>query len=475
MTGLDDLTFAPAWQLRDLIRQRKLSPVEITEHYLRRIEGLNPRLNAYLTVCGEEALAAARAAEQAVMAGRDLGVLHGVPIAIKDLNPTKGIRTTRGSLVYKDWVPDEDDMVAERVRRSGAIILGKTNTPEFGARGTTENRLGDACRNPWDPTRTAGGSSGGAAAALAAGLCPLATGSDAGGSIRIPGSFCGVYGIRPTQGRVPRLYSGRGGWGIFSQNGPMSHTVRDAAILLQVLAGPDPRDPTCLQEQPPDFEAAARDGNVRGLRIAWSADLGGVPVDPEVRTATGAAAAVFAELGATVEEADPPIDTEKVLWIFRTIWQSDHAAEFGPLLETHRDLLTDYFRQGLEIAVEWKASRLAQAIREREWHRARLDEFFQQYDLLLTPATAVTAFPIEQFPTEIDGKPVDPAWGYTPFTYPFNVSGQTAAIVPCGFSSQGLPIGLHIVGRRGEETTVLRASAAFEAARPWHQRRPPLS
>lgn len=472
MANLDDLTFAPAWQLRDLIRRKELSPVEITEHYLKRIQDLNPRLNAYLTICADEAMQAARFAEQAIVDGRELEPLHGVPISIKDLNPTKGIRTTRGSLVYRDWVPEADDIMTERVRQAGAIILGKTNTPEFGARGTTENRLGEPCRNPWDLTRTAGGSSGGAAAALAAGLCPLATGSDAGGSIRIPGSFCGVYGIRPSQGRVPRPYSGAGGWGMFSQNGPMSHTVRDAALLLQIMAGPDPRDPTCIQQEPPDFEAAL-DGNVRGLRIAWSADLGYAAVDPEVSEIAKAAAAVFSELGAVVEEADPPIDGEKVQYVFRTIWQSDHAAEFGPLLETHRDLLTDYFRQGLERAIEWKASRLAQALRDREWHRARLDEFFQRYDLLLTPTMAVTAFPIEQFPTEINGRTVDPVWGYTPFTYPFNVSGQPAATAPCGFSQQGLPVGLHIVGRRGEETTVLRASAAFEAARPWSGRRPP--
>jgi Asp-tRNA(Asn)/Glu-tRNA(Gln) amidotransferase A subunit family amidase len=270
----NDLTFTPAWRLSELVRRHAVSPVEITEHFLRRSEALNPHLNAYLTICADQAMAAAQAAENASNEGRDLGPLHGVPIAIKDLNPTKGIRTTRGSLVYKDWIPDEDDPVVERVRRAGAIIIGKTNTPEFGARGTTENRLGPACRNPWDTTRTAGGSSGGAAAALAAGLCPLATGSDAGGSIRIPGSFCGVYGIRPTQGRVPRLYKVPGGWGALSQNGPMSHSVRDAALLLQVIAGPDPRDPTSLHEPPPDFQAAAASADVKGLHIVWSPDLG---------------------------------------------------------------------------------------------------------------------------------------------------------------------------------------------------------
>ena len=475
MKPLDELTFTPAWRIAELIRNQEISTVEMTEHFLARIEELNPKLNAYITVCPEQALASARAAEKAILENEEIGPLHGVPISIKDLNPTRGIRTTRGSLIYKDWIPDEDDMMSERVRLAGAVILGKTNTPEFGARGTTENYLGDACRNPWNTERTAGGSSGGAAAALAAGLCSIATGSDAGGSIRIPGSFCGVYGIRPSQGRVPRLYSGIGGWTPFSQNGPIAHTVRDAAILLQVMAGPDPRDPTCLQGTPPNFEQATFNADVKGMRIAWSPDLGYAPVDPDVRKTCEQSAHLFAQFGANVEEANPPIEGDKALNIFRTMWHADHSAEFGHLLDSSAHLLTDYFRIGLEMGVRVQGRHLAQALRDREWHRAKLDNFFRSYDLLLTPSTAVTAFPIEQFPSIIGERQVDPGWGFSPFTYPFNISGQPAATVPCGFSSQGLPIGFQIVGRRGEETTVLRASAAFESAKPWQNRHPPIS
>lgn len=469
-----ETAFMPAWRLRDLIREKKLSPVEATREFLARIERLNPKLNAYLTVCAEDALASARAAEDAVMRGRRLGPLHGVPISIKDLNPTRGIRTTMGSLVHIDWVPDQDDIVVERVRRSGAVILGKTNTPEFGHRGTTENLLGDACRNPWDTSCTAGGSSGGAAAALAAGLCSLATGSDGGGSIRIPAGFCGVFGIKPTQGRVPNTYTEPGAWRPFSQNGPLARTVRDAAILLQVLAGPDLRDPTSLLHRPPRFEAALVD-DVRGLRVAWSPDLGYAPVDPEVRAAARRAVSVFEELGAIVEEATPEIDGQQMRRLFRTIWFADHGANYGHLLEQQAHLLMPSFRLQLEHTRKVTAAELSRALRELEWHRARMARFFAKYDLLLTPTLAVPAFPVEQAPAVIDGKAVNPDWGYTPFSYPINLGGQPAASVPCGFSSRGLPIGLHVVGPKGAEATVLRACHAFEQARPWAERRPPVS
>ncbi len=470
----DDLAFAPAWHLRQLIGEKKVSPVELAQLFLSRIEALNPKLNAYLTVTAEEALAAAREAEGAVLRGEELGPLHGVPISIKDLVATKGIRTTRGSLLYKEFVPDEDEVVVQRIRRAGAVILGKTNTPEFGHLGTSENLLGDACRNPWDLSCTSGGSSSGAGAGLAAGLHPLAHGSDGGGSIRIPSSMCGVYGIKPTQGRVPRPYPIPGGWGIFSQNGPMAHTVRDAALLLQVMAGPDSSDPTCIQEAPPSFLSSLNDG-VRGLRIGWSPDMGSLPVDPEVRRTAQEAAQVFVELGATVEDADFALEHEQVREMFKTIWWSDYAANFGELVATRGEETTPTFRAMVEEAVQWKASRLALALRELEWHRARVAQVFQSFDLLLTPTLATTAFPVEQRPEVIDGQPVDPFWGFTPFSFPINMSGNTAASVPCGFSAQGLPIGLHIIGRKGEEATVLRASAAFEAARPWADRHPPVS
>ncbi|MBI4199700.1 MAG: amidase [Chloroflexi bacterium] len=469
-----DLMFAPAWQLRDLVAARQLSPVEVTELFLRRVEALNPRLNAYLTVAADQAIRAARQAEAAVSAGKRLGPLHGIPISIKDLTFTKGIRTTRGSLLFQDDVPLQDDVAVLRIRRAGAIILGKTNTPEFGYSGTTENLLGDDCRNPWDPACTAGGSSGGAGAALAAGLCPLAQGSDGGGSIRIPSAMCGVYGLKPSQGRVPRPYQPPGGWGPFSQNGPMARTVADAALLLQVMAGPHPSDPTSMAQRPPNFVASLK-AVVRGLRFGWSPDLGSAPVDPEVRQRAEQAALVFAELGASVEEAPLALDTERVREVFETVWLSDYAANYGELATTRGDEMTPALRESILRARGWSAAKLATALRELEWHRARVRAVFQHLDVLLTPTLATTAFPVGRRPRAIGGQPVDPAWGFTPFTYPINMAGNPAASIPCGFSSQGLPIGLHIIGRRGDETTVLRASAAFEQARPWAHLHPPVS
>ncbi len=469
-----ELAFAPAWRLRDQIAARQVSPVELTELFLRRIEELNPRLNAYLTVASDQALADARQAEATVLSGAELDPLHGVPISIKDLNSTRGLRTTRGSLLYKDFVPDSDEIMVARIRAAGAIILGKTNTPEFGHSATTENLLGDDCRNPWDQERTAGGSSGGAGVGLVAGMHPLAQGSDGGGSIRIPSSLCGVYGIKPTQGRVPRPYQGAGGWGQFSQAGPMARTVRDAAMLLQVMAGPDAGDPTSISEPPPDFSALL-DSGVSGLHLGWSPDLGSLPVDPEVRTVTLRAARVFEELGASVEEAQVDLDHDHIRDVFRTVWISDYAANYGELVATRGDEMTPVLRDMVLEALGWPASKLAFALRELEWHRARMDDIVRRYDLLLTPTLATSAFPVGQRPVVIEDREVDPFWGFTPFSFPINMSGHTAASVPCGFSSEGLPIGLHIIGRKEDEATVIRASAAFERARPWVQHRPPVS
>jgi aspartyl-tRNA(Asn)/glutamyl-tRNA(Gln) amidotransferase subunit A len=441
--------------------------------FLRRIEALNPKLNAYLTVTGEEALASARDADQALQRGESRGPLHGVPISIKDLEVTRGIRSTMGSAVFKDHIPDRDSIVVERVRQSGAIILGKTNTPEFGFSGTTENRLGDAARNPWNVERTAGGSSGGAGAAVAAGLCTVATGSDGGGSIRIPCSFTGTYGIKPSQGRVPRFGGvGRPAYNTFSQSGPMTRTVQDTALLLQVLAGPDSRDVGCIRQESPDF-LAALDQGVAGLRIAWSPDLGYGAVDPEVIEATSLATRVFEELGCSVDE--PGIALEDPFPAFWDCFSIGGYTSYGHLLEDHGEELTDYGRNTLEHGRELTAADYSRALQQVRELQARMESLFEQYDLLMMPATAVPAFPVGQHPAVIGGREVPPFWGYTPFTFVFNMTMQTASSVPCGFSSDGMPIGLHIIGRRGEEATVLRASAAFEQVRPWADKRPPLS
>ncbi len=468
-----DLAFAPAWRVKELIQAKEVSPVELTELFFDRIEALNPSLNAYITLAHDAALAEARAAERAVIDGDTLGPLHGIPISVKDLEATSGLRTTLGSCCFKDTVPEHDSIVVERVRRSGAIILGKTNTPEFGLSGTTENRLGDACRNPWDTTRTSGGSSGGAGAALVAGLCALATGSDGGGSIRIPSSFCGVYGLKPSQGRVPRYGGlGRPAFSQFSQPGPMARTVRDAAMLLQVLAGPDPRDLNCLQQTPPDF-LAALDEDAGALRIGWSPDLGYAPVEPEVVNIAYRGAKVFEEMGYSVEEAR--VSLEDPFSHFWTIFSSDAHASYGHLLESQPDLLTDYALLTLEHARDVTGSDYSRSLLYVQQLKAQMSRLMERYDLLLTPTMAVPAFPVAQRPRTIAGRDVNPAWGFLPFTFPFNMTGQTAASIPCGFSTEGLPIGLHIIGRYGDEVTVLKASAAFEKVRPWDHLRPPVS
>ena len=470
----ENLAFAPASEHRELIATRQISPVELTELYYSRIERLDSQLNAYLTLTRDDAMAEARAAEGAVMREDELGPLHGVPISIKDLEMTRGVRTTAGSLVFKDRIPDEDSIVVERVRKSGAIILGKTNTPEFGLLAETRNRLGDHCRNPWNTERTTGGSSGGAGASVVAGLCSLATGSDGGGSVRIPASFCGIYGIKPTQGRIPR-YSGAAAPIVanqFSQPGPMSRTVRDSALLLQVMAGYDSRDPSSLRDAPGDY-LAALDRDVKGLRIGWSADFGYAAVDPQVMESTSNAAKAFEELGCRVEDADLGLDAS--FDAFAVIFDSNMFVSYGGLMDTHAELLTDYVRERFEDTSKVTGHEYARALGYVDRLKSQFADLFDKYDLLLSPTMAVPAFSVGEPPAEIGGKEVDPSRGYTPFTSPINMTGHAAASIPCGFSSDGLPIGLHIIGRRGDEETVIAASAAFEKARPWIQHRPSVS
>ena len=466
----NDLLYAPVYELRRMLDAREVSSTELTELYLRRIEALNPILNAFLTVTGDEALAAAQAAD-AKLEGGPLGMpLLGIPISIKDLEATRGVRSTMGSLAFQDTVPEIDSVVSERVKASGAVLLGKTNTPEFGLQGTTENRLGEPCRNPWDPTRTPGGSSGGAGAAVAAGMCPVATGTDGGGSIRNPSSFCGLFGIKPTLGRVPRAGGlGRPAPNLTSQSGPIARTVRDAALLLQALAGPDRRDPASMRERPPDFVSGLEAG-ISGLRIAWSSNLGYAVIDPEVVSITSQAARVFEELGCRVDE--PGLALDDPVPPFLNIFYIGNYASYGHLMDECPELLSDNARTCFEHARRLTGTDYARSIRAVDEMRARLDDLMEDYDLLLTPTLAVPAFPVGQPPDRIAGVDVPVRGGFSPMTRPFNLSGQPAASIPCGFSSEGLPIGLQIVGRRGDEVTVLKASAAFERARPWAQRRP---
>lgn len=463
------LAFTSAGELAALIRARKLSPVELVRYFLQRINQLNPQLNTYLNITGAEAESAAQVAERALANGGDLPPLHGIPVAVKDLDFTKGVRTTGGSLVYENFVPEEDAIIVQRLKRAGAIVLGKTNTPEFGSHGEVWNRLGNDCRNPWHLERTSGGSSGGSAAAVAAGLAPLATGTDGAGSIRTPAAFCGVYGMKPTFGLVP-LYGGFLGLPVYTSAGPITRTVTDAALMLSVIVGYDSRDPNSRRQEPPDFPRL--EDTVKGLRIAWSPDLGFAKVDPEVRSITYAAARIFESFGCVVEEANPPIGTD-YFQIAEPIRNTDKYAAFGHLLETHADDLTPYIMLVLERGRKVAGVEYSKSLREIERLRAQVADFFERYDLLLTPTTPVPAFPIRKPPERIEGEEVAPNSSTTLFTMVWNLTGQPAASVPCGFSREGLPVGLQIIGRVGEDTTVLRASAAFEETRPWANIIPP--
>ena len=453
-----------------------MSPVELTQLYFDRIEALDSQLNSYLTLTYDAAMKTAKSAEEAVVRGDELGPLHGLPISIKDTDITTGVRTTLGSLVFKDRIPDEDSIVVERIQNAGAISLGKTNMPEFGLVGTCENLLGDDGRNPWNTDRTPGGSSGGAAAAVAAALCSMATGGDGGGSIRLPASFCGIYGIKPTQGRVPK-YAGAGARALpnfFSQSGPLTRTVRDTALFLQVMAGHDPRDPTTLREPPPDFVAAV-DRDIKGLHIGWSPDYGFGAVEPEIVESASKAAQVFAEFGCSAEDSglvlDSPYDG------YGPIFSAAAYANYGHLLETHGDQLTHFARFFIEEGSRVTGADYNRALGLLDCLKMQFADLFDKYDLLLSPTLACTALPVGEFPTEITGRSDFPNryFSFFPFTYPINAVGHAAASIPCGFASDGMPIGLHIVGRKGDEETVIAASAAFERARPWVQHRPPVS
>ena len=464
------LCWTPATELAALIRKKKVSPVEVLDAVLDRIERLNPKLNAFVTLTDEPARREAKAAERALSKkGARLGPLHGVPFSVKDLVITKGVRTTFGTPLYRDNVPSEDAPMVERLKAAGAIMLGKTNTPTFGWIGATHNLLFGPTRNPWNLGRTPGGSSGGASAAAAAGLGPLHVGTDGGGSIRIPASFAGIYGLKASFGRIP-AYPPSGAWSL-SHIGPMTRTVADAALMLQVAAGPDERDQTSLPAAPVDYVKALA-GGVKGLRVAWSADLGFADVvDPEVRDLCAKGASAFREVGCRVEAVDPGWPSPLDCW--SQLFGGGIATRLAPYLDRKSEIDPGLYRI-IETTLKNPPTKYVQAWFDRLawWEHPR--RLFEKYDLLLTPTIACPPFAIGlDNPTEIAGKSVPP-YAWIPFTFPFNMTGQPAASVPCGFTKDGLPVGLQIVGRRFDDATVLRASAAFERVRPWAQHRPPL-
>jgi aspartyl-tRNA(Asn)/glutamyl-tRNA(Gln) amidotransferase subunit A len=469
----DDLAYTSAAELARLIAGREVSPVEVVDGVLDRIERAQPVLNAFITICAEDARMAARAAEAAVMRGEansnPLGPLHGVPFAVKDLVNTKGVRTTFGSVALADNVPAADSPAAARLKSAGAILVGKTTTPEFGHKCFTEAPLFGRTANPWDLSRTPGGSSGGAAAAVAAGLAPIGIGTDGGGSSRIPAACCGVVGFKQTLGLVPHDLT-PDGFGNQSHITPMTRTVMDTALMLKAMAGPDPCDPHSLGLAVPDFVAAARpEGDLEGVRIAWRPLLGNTMLSAEVRQACERALGAFAALGATVTPVNDDFASTEPIWLILT--QSFWNARFRRYVAQFGNRMSETLLRQMDNGAGHSAVALQEAMFERTRVFREIQGWFADCDIVATPTLSRTALPIDHdffAAIEIDGQPADTvrkAW--YPYTLPFNLSGNPAVTLPCGRARDGLPIGLQLIGPHLGDARLLRAAALFEMARPW--------
>lgn len=448
-----------AVELARRIRDRELSAVEVMEAHLERIERVNSQVNAIVTLVPEQAMDSARAADKALGRGEEVGPLHGLPVAHKDLFPTRGIRTTYGSPIFKDFIPEEDALIVQRLRQAGAITIGKTNTPEFGAGSQTFNEVFGETRNPYDISKTCGGSSG-AAVALACGMVPLADGSDMGGSLRNPAAFCNVVGLRPSPGKVPSWPS-ETAWSPLSVDGPIARTVGDVALMLDAISGPDPRSPLSIGECSGGYsELPERD--FTGTRIAWSRDLGGLPFDERVTEAFEARRGIFAELGCVVEEAQPDLSgADEAFKTFRA-WQFELA--YGELLDNYRSEFKDTVIWNIEQGRRLTGPQIGQAERNRTalYHRTR--RFMEDYEFLVLPTTQVPPFDIEtRYVTEIAGVQLQTYIDWMRSCYYITAIGLPAISVPCGFTPEGLPVGLQIVGRYGDDLGVLQLAEAFES------------
>ncbi len=465
----EDLGYLPATQLTELIRTKQISPVEYMRSLLARIEAVDPKVNAFAYLAPEQAMDGARAAEAKLMSGERIGRLHGLPVTIKDLAITKDMPTQQGSMIYKDAQPTEDAPVVSRLRDEGGIVIGKTTTSEFGWTGVSHSPLTGITHNPWKYGMNAGASSAGAGAASAAGFGPLHQGSDGAGSIRMPAHFCGVFGLKPSFGRVPNYPVSTGD--MTSHNGPLTRTVADSALMMEVMSGPHPLDYTTLEAGPAAYLSRLHEG-VKGKRIAYSPDLGLARVDPDVAALVKAAALRFSELGAIVEEVPTP-------WaapgpeLIRFFW-SAHLTRLKPRLDTWASKMDPGLVACIEASTNVSVSEYQAARETKMSYIANIHRWFENWDFLLTPAVSVAAFPAEKLMPD-HWPHHDWDWvSWAEFSYPFNMAWNPAASVPCGFTAEGLPVGLQIVGRRFNDLGVLQASAAFEAVQPWAGARPPL-
>jgi aspartyl-tRNA(Asn)/glutamyl-tRNA(Gln) amidotransferase subunit A len=479
MANANEICRMDAVELTKQIRAKKLSPVEVVDAVLDRIAKLDPILHAFSTLVPEQAREDAKRTEKAIMTGGEVGPLAGVPIGMKDLFFVKGVRTTFGSYVYKDFVPDEDDVAVERLRNAGVTILGQTNVPEFGYSGVGHNPIFETTRNPWNTDLTPGGSSAGSAAAVATGMGPVSIGTDGGGSVRLPSSLSGLYAIKPSYGRVPSYpsfrderYPGSSAWETLIHIAPISRTVADGALMLSVMAGPDDRDRHSIPSGDIDWMKCLEGAELKGKRIAYSSDWGYAAVDPEVRETVGKAVKVFErDLGCIVEEANPG-------WpdLFFPFWAllagETDLKGMREMVQKHGDRMSSHI---VDFATRnWAAEDLTNANITRKMVYNKMWKFMRKYDLLLTPTTNCAAFPLlMQGPEKIEGRYV-PTTHWLSFTFPINMTGQPAASVPAGWTKHGLPVGLQIIGPHLGDAIVLKASAAYEAAAPWKDKWPPL-
>ncbi len=464
----EDLIWLSASDLLKGYRKRKFSPVDVTKAILKRIEEADGKLNAFCLVDGEGALKQARKSEKRWSQGKPKGELDGVPVLVKDIVLTKGWPTLRGSRTIDTASPwDVDAPSTARLREHSAVFVGKTTTPEFGWKGVTDSPLCGITRNPWDTSRTPGGSSGGSSAALAAGMGPLAIGTDGGGSIRIPAGFTGVFGHKPSFGRVPAWPLSP--FGTVAHVGPMSRTVRDSALMLNVMAEPDTRDWYALPYEGRDYTKGLKKG-IEGLKIAYSPDLGYAEVDKEIAALVKTAVSVLEDLGAKVDQINPGFETPAP--IFRTLWWCGARSALGKLPKTKKALLDPGLADIIEQSMSLSLEDYMDAVKAREALGTYMGEFMEDYDLLVTPSLPIPAFPAGQIAPEQDA--VNKWVDWTPFSYPFNLTQQPAASVPCGFTEAMLPAGLQIVGRKYDDATVLRAAYAYENATDWMKPKPKL-
>jgi len=465
-----EICFLTATELSRRIHARDLSAREVMEAHLAQIERVNPKVNAIVTLLPEQAMEQASAADKSLVRGRELGTLHGLPVAHKDLIPTRGIRTTSGSLAFKDFVPEEDGLIVERLKKAGAITIGKTNTPEFGAGSQTYNEVFGETLNPYDTSKTCGGSSGGAAVALACGMMPIADGSDMGGSLRNPASFCNVVGFRPSPGRVP-TWPDLVGWFPLTVEGPMARTVQDIALMLSAISGPDPRSPISITE-PGSLFSCPLERDFKGVRVAWSHDLGVLPVDPRVTSVIEGQRHVFESLGCLVEDGEPDFrDADEIFKVWRA-WRFELA--FADLLKSHRDQLKDTVIWNIQEGMKLSGPQIGRVERKRTelYHRVR--KFMETYEFVILPVSQVPPFDVKQrYVTEINGVKMDTYIDWMKSCYYITTVGLPAISVPCGFTTGDLPVGVQIVGRHQDDLGVLQLAYAFEQETKFWRQRPP--